>query len=88
MDLSDAIFEAVQRYGDYENMIFVKGDIAHTGFADGVFDMIEASGLASYGISPSTPREFNRITKGTGILNTYVYAKKALPRELLDDYFS
>ncbi|MDA9961767.1 class I SAM-dependent methyltransferase [Opitutales bacterium] len=88
MDFSDAIFEAVQRYGDYENMIFVKGDIANTGFADGVFDMISCDQVLHHTESPpSTLREFNRITKGTGILNTYVYAKKALPRELLDDHF-
>jgi SAM-dependent methyltransferase len=88
MDFSDAIFEAVQRYGHYKNMIFVKGDIANTGFPDGVFDMISCDQVLHHTESPpETLKEFDRITKETGILNTYVYAKKALPRELLDDHF-
>ena len=88
MDFSDAIFEAVKRYGNYENMIFVKGDIAKTGFADQAFDMISCDQVLHHTESPlETLREFDRITKETGLLNTYVYAKKALPRELLDDHF-
>lgn len=88
MDFSDAIFEAAQRYDNRENMIFVKGDIAKTGFADAVFDMISCDQVLHHTESPpQTLGEFDRITKETGVLNTYVYAKKALPRELLDDHF-
>ncbi len=88
MDFSDAIFEAAKRYDNRENMIFVKGDIAKTGFTDAVFDMISCDQVLHHTESPpETLREFDRITKETGVLNTYVYAKKALPRELLDDHF-
>ena len=31
MDFSDAIFSATERYQDYPNIVFVKGDIANTG---------------------------------------------------------
>jgi ubiquinone/menaquinone biosynthesis C-methylase UbiE len=34
-----------------------------------------------------TLKEFSRVLKPGGRLLTYVYRKKALPRELLDDYF-
>ena len=35
----------------------------------------------------STLNEFNRILKNSKEIALYVYAKKALPRELLDDHF-
>ena len=88
MDFSDSIFEAAKRYENRRNMIFVKGDIANTCFSDGAFDMISCDQVLHHTESPPTTlQEFARITKETGILNTYVYAKKALPRELLDDHF-
>ncbi len=69
-------------------MIFVRGDIAKTGFADQAFDMNSCDQVLHHTESPSkTLREFDRITKETGLLNAYVYAKKALLREHLDDHF-
>ncbi len=88
IDFSDAIFQAAHRYQNFSNMIFVKGDIADTGLHDGVIDLISCDQVLHHTESPLlTLMEFARISSEQGKLNTYVYAKKALPRELLDDYF-
>ncbi len=87
MDLSEAIFIAAERYGSVPNMIFVKGDIAATPFNDGGIDLISCDQVLHHTASPpDTVREFGRILSADGLLNTYVYAKKALPRELLDEH--
>jgi SAM-dependent methyltransferase len=87
MDLSDSIFEAARRYADMPNMVFVKGDIANTPFHDGAFDFISCDQVLHHTDNPpATVREFARILAPTGTLNTYVYAKKSLPRELLDEH--
>ena len=87
MDLSDSIHLAAERYRDVPNMVFVKGDIADTPFRDGAFDLISCDQVLHHTENPpATLREFNRILAADGVLNTYVYAKKALPRELLDEH--
>lgn len=40
MDYSDAVFRAAQRYSNLGNMLFVKGDIAATGFSDDSVDLV------------------------------------------------
>ena len=88
MDYSDAIFQARERYQTQPNMVFVKGDIANTNFKDGLFDFINCDQVLHHTDSPpKTLKEFYRISSQDVYLNTYVYSKKALPRELLDDYF-
>lgn len=88
MDLSDSIFVAAERYGAIPNLLFVKGDIASTPFADARFDLISCDQVLHHTDEPpATVREFARILAPGGKLNTYVYARKALPRELLDDHF-
>jgi SAM-dependent methyltransferase len=88
MDFSDAIFRAAERYASIPNLVFVQGDIAQTPFHDGVFDFISCDQVLHHTESPpKTLQEFCRIAGKSATLNTYVYAKKALPRELLDDYF-
>ena len=88
MDFSDAIFSAAERYQDYPNIVFVKGDIANTGFRAGEIDMVNCDQVLHHTESPQqTLHEFSRITKASGLLHAYVYARKALPRELLDDHF-
>jgi SAM-dependent methyltransferase len=88
MDLSDSVFVAAQRYGDLPNMVFVKGDIAHTPFRDGAFDLVSCDQVLHHTDSPpDTVAEFKRLLAPGGTLNTYVYARKALPRELLDEHF-
>ena len=88
IDLSEAIFLAARRYSDRPNMVFVKGDIAATPFRDGAFDLVNCDqALHHTEDPPATLREFRRILAPGGGLNTYVYAKKAVPRELLDEHF-
>lgn len=88
MDLSDSIDLAARRYANVGNMVFVKGDIAHTPFRDATFDLISCDQVLHHTDDPpTTAREFARILAPCGTLNTYVYSKKALPRELLDEYF-
>lgn len=87
MDLSDSIFVAADRYADVPNLVFVKGDIADTPFNAGAFDLISCDQVLHHTDQPpQTVREFARILANDGRLNTYVYAKKALPRELLDEH--
>ena len=87
MDLSESVHLAARRYGDLPNLIFVRGDIARTPFNPGVFDLVSCDQVLHHTVSPpDTLREFARILAFDGTLNTYVYAKKALPRELLDEH--
>lgn len=88
MDLSDGIFVAAHTYADISNLVFVKGDIAATPFRSGVFDFVSCDQVLHHTDSPPrTVAEFARILAPNGMLNTYVYARKALPRELLDEHF-
>lgn len=88
MDFSEAVFRAAQRYSNIGNMLFVKGDIADTGFRNESVGLVSCDQVLHHTESPpQTLREFARITPAQGKLNTYVYAKKALPRELLDEHF-
>lgn len=88
MDFSDAVFQAAARYSHIENMVFVKGDIADTDFRDGAFDLVNCDQVLHHTESPpQTLQEFHRISAPDMLLHTYVYSKKALPRELLDEYF-
>lgn len=87
MDLSEAINVAAARYSDVPNMIFVRGDIADTPFADGAIDWISCDQVLHHTDEPpETVKEFRRLLGPDGHLNTYVYAKKAMPRELLDEH--
>jgi SAM-dependent methyltransferase len=87
MDLTDSAFLAAKRYAHLPNLIVVKGDIADTPFRDGSFDFISCDQVLHHtDWPPDTVKEFGRILAEGGQLNTYVYAKKALPRQLLDDH--
>jgi ubiquinone/menaquinone biosynthesis C-methylase UbiE len=88
MDLSESIHLAARRYAARPNMRFVRGDIAFTPFRDGAFDFISCDQVLHHtNDPPATVREFARIITPGGAFNSYVYAKKALPRELLDEHF-
>lgn len=88
MDLSDSIYVAAERYSGQPNLSYVKGDIARTPFVYGAFDLVSCDQVLHHTDDPpQTLREFARILADGGVLNTYVYARKALPRELLDERF-
>ena len=88
MDLSDSVFLAARRYADRANMRFVHGDIASTPFRDSTFDFVNCDQVLHHTEDPPcTLQEFRRIVRSGGVLHAYVYARKALPRELLDEHF-
>lgn len=89
MDYSDEAQEAARRYRDIPNLLFIQGDIADTPFKDGAFDYVSCDQVIMHTEDPeATFAELARITEPDhGQFACYFYAKKALPRELLDDYF-
>jgi SAM-dependent methyltransferase len=88
MDFSEAAHQAAEAYRDVPNLFFVQGDIANTGMATSSCDYTSCDQVIMHTEDPeSTFTELARITAGQGEFACYFYAKKALPRELLDDYF-
>ncbi len=89
MDFSRAAWQAAEAYGDLPNLFFVQGDISATGLCDGVVDYVNCDQVIMHTEDPEvTFAELARIArKPKGEIACYFYAKKALPRELLDDHF-
>jgi len=88
MDFSDAAKIAAKRYKDIPNLYFVQGDIAETKFNSGVVDYVSCDQVIMHTEVPeNTFAHLTDITSQNGEFACYVYSKKALPRELLDDYF-
>lgn len=89
MDFSDAAGQAAQAYRELENLFFIQGDIAHTTLRDGSVAYTSCDQVIMHTENPAaTFAELARITgRDGGEFACYFYAKKALPRELLDDYF-
>ena len=88
MDFSGAAAQAARTYSNLDNLFFVQGDIADTGLCSGSVNYVSCDQVIMHTESPErTFAELARITTRAGQLACYFYAKKALPRELLDDYF-
>lgn len=88
-DISESIFSAAKYYRNLKNIIWVKGNIMNMPyFKDESFDYVSCDQVIMHTTQPyETFKELNRTTKKGGELSVYVYKKKALPRELLDDHF-
>jgi len=88
MDYSDAAVIAAKNYAEIPNLYFIKGDIADTGFKKGSIDYVSCDQVIMHTEHPDkTFTHLTDITSEKGEFACYVYAKKALPRELLDDHF-
>lgn len=88
VDISDAISVAAERFKDVPNLFFFKGDIASTGIIDGAIDFTVCDQVIMHTEEPEkTFKHLSAITSDHGEFACYVYSKKALPRELIDDYF-
>jgi SAM-dependent methyltransferase len=89
MDFSEAAQQAAQAYADLPNLFFVQGDIARTGFTAGAVDYVSCDQVIMHTEDPErTFAELARIARPDGgQVACYFYAKKALPRELLDEHF-
>jgi SAM-dependent methyltransferase len=89
IDYSDAARIAAENYSSKANLLFAQGDIANTPFLDGSIDYVSCDQVIMHTQNPDeTFEELVRITNPvSGEFSCYFYAKKALPRELLDDHF-
>lgn len=88
VDLSEAIFRGRYMHKEKENMIFVQCDIANTGIKDHTIDCVICDQVIMHTENPrKTLKELSRIVSSSGEVFCYWYRKKALPRELLDDFF-
>lgn len=88
IDISDAILLAAKNFNDLPNLFFLKGDIANTGLQDGMIDFTVCDQVIMHTEVPEvTFAHLAAITSKGGEFACYVYRKKALPRELVDDYF-
>jgi SAM-dependent methyltransferase len=88
VDISDSVLQAAAKYPELENLYFFQGDIADTGLKDGVVDFTVCDQVIMHTEDPQkTFQHLSDITSDKGEFACYVYSKKALPRELIDDYF-
>lgn len=89
IDYSSASQIAYHKYRDkYKNLIFAQGDIASTKLPDNKIGFVVCDQVIMHTDNPLlTLQEMSRITADKGEVCCYWYKKKALPRELLDDYF-
>lgn len=89
IDYSGAAQQASEMFSDLPNLFFLRGDIAITPFKDAVVDYVSCDQVIMHTEVPeATFAELARITeRSSGQFACYFYAKKALPRELVDDYF-
>jgi ubiquinone/menaquinone biosynthesis C-methylase UbiE len=89
MDYSGAAQQASEMFAELPNLFFIRGDIAKTPFKDGAVDYVSCDQVIMHTEVPeATFTELARITEpSAGQFACYFYAKKALPRELIDDYF-
>ena len=89
MDFSDAARHAAKHYTDLPNLFFIQGDIANTGLRDGSIAYASCDQVIMHTENPElTFSELARVShRDGGQVACYFYAKKALPRELLDDHF-
>ena len=87
-DISDSIDVASKKYAHIPNLYFFRSDIANTGLKDGVIDFTVCDQVIMHTEIPEkTFKHLSGITSLEGEFACYVYSKKALPRELVDDYF-
>lgn len=88
IDISDAALIAAENYKEAKNLFFLKADIAETGIKPNSIDFTVCDQVIMHTENPEyTFKHLSDITKKGGEFACYVYRKKALPRELVDDYF-
>jgi SAM-dependent methyltransferase len=88
IDFSEAAYVAAKRYKHIPNVVFFRGDIAALPFKKETLDFILCDQVIHHTEDPRrTFAHLASLLTPTGKFACYVYAKKALPRELVDDYF-
>jgi len=87
MDLSDSVSAAHRRYATQQNLDYVQGDILNPPFAPATFDFVIADQVLHH--TPDCVRAFATMAElvaAGGQLAVYVYRKKPIIRELVDDH--
>jgi SAM-dependent methyltransferase len=88
MDISESVNIAAEEFKHLPNLFFVQGDIANTKIISNIIDFVICDQVIMHTENPErTFMHLSDILKPGGEFGCYVYAKKALPRELIDDYF-
>lgn len=88
IDISDAVLLASKNYSHLKNLFFLRGDIGNTALKDDTIDFVVCDQVIMHTENPElTFKHLSAVTKMGGEFACYVYRKKALPRELVDDYF-
>lgn len=88
IDFSEAAFVAAERYEHIKNLFFFRGDIGNLPFKPKSLDFILCDQVIHHTEDPKkTYGHLSTRLSSTGKMACYVYAKKALPRELVDNYF-
>jgi len=88
VDISEAARIAANNYIHLTNLYFYQADIANTGIKENVVDFTVCDQVIMHTEAPEiTFAHLASITSKSGFFACYVYRKKALPRELLDDHF-
>jgi SAM-dependent methyltransferase len=88
IDISDAVNLAAKNFSHLPNLYFLKADIADTGLRTNSIDFVVCDQVIMHTEIPEkTFAHLAGLTKPAGEFACYVYSKKALPRELIDDYF-
>jgi 2-polyprenyl-3-methyl-5-hydroxy-6-metoxy-1,4-benzoquinol methylase len=87
MDLSDSVTAAQRRYAEQQNLDYVQGDILNPPFGPSSFDFVVADQVLHH--TPDCVRAFARMAELVapgGHLAVYVYRRKPIIRELVDDH--
>tara|TARA_B110000090_G_scaffold194048_1_gene228827 strand:+ start:848 stop:1801 length:954 start_codon:yes stop_codon:yes gene_type:complete len=88
VDISEAAKIAAKNYKHLSNLYFYQADIANTGIKENTIDFTICDQVIMHTEDPdATFAHLTSITSKNGVFACYVYRKKALPRELLDDHF-
>lgn len=88
IDISDAAYIAAKNFKNLPNLFFLKRDIADTKLINNCIDFTICDQVIMHTEIPEkTFAHLSSVTSIAGEFACYVYSKKALPRELLDDYF-
>jgi SAM-dependent methyltransferase len=88
MDLSDSVSIGAKRYAELPNLEFIRADIAEAGLKPRTVDYVSCDQVIHHTDDPhATFDHLSGLLDTGGEFACYVYAKKAVPRELLDDYF-
>lgn len=88
IDISDSVYFASTSFKHLPNLYYMQGDIAHTNLKSNSIDFVLCDQVIMHTENPEkTFAHLSDITNKNGEFACYVYRKKALPRELVDDYF-